>query len=102
MAYPSQYYVIPEHHIRLSDDRTELLFEQHLPDVRKNDLKVEVLVESICLDFRPEGKERVSRCYSLPYQVVPSEASGDFTDGRLFVRARLRHPPGVGKTLDLQ
>ena len=34
MAYPATYYVIPEHHTYLSDDRTELIFEQHLPLVK--------------------------------------------------------------------
>lgn len=101
MAYPSQYYVIPEHHMRLSDDRTELVFEQHLPGVRKSDLKVEVLEQSVCLDFKAEGKQPMSRCYSLPYHVEPSTAAGDFKDGRLEVRVRLRDALGTGKTLDL-
>jgi len=75
-VYPPNYYIIPEHHIRLSDDRTELMFEQHLPGVRREELNVEVLEKSICLNFQPVGKDPISRCYSLPYRVVPTTAEG--------------------------
>lgn len=101
MAYPAKYYVIPEHHISLSDDRTELLFEQHLPEVSKDDLNVEVLEQSVCLEFRAKGMDPVSRCYSLPYHVVPSTARGCFKDGRLEVRAKMQEPLGSGKRLEL-
>lgn len=101
MAYPQTYYVIPEHHMYLSDDRTELVFDQHLPNVRKEDLNIEVLEKSICLDFKAEGKEPVARCFSLPYDVDPSTASGDFDNKVLIVRAKLRTAPFPGKKLFL-
>ena len=93
--------MIPEHHILLSDDRTELVFEQHLPDVRREQMSVEVLEQSICLEFQPEDGVPLSRCYGLPYDVVPSESRGSFSDGRLEVRAKLKEPLGLGKRLDL-
>ncbi len=101
MAYPPAYYVIPEHHIRLSDDRTELVFDQHLPNVSKDDLSVEVLEESICLDFRAAGKEMVSRCFPLPYAVDPSTAVGEYRDNVLTVRAKLRDTLSPGAKLAL-
>lgn len=101
MAYPANYYVIPEHHIRLTDDRTELVFEQHLPGVSKDDINVEVLEESVCLDFKAQGKDPVARCYSLPYLVDPSSATGEFKDNRLEIRARLQEVLRTGKRVDL-
>lgn len=101
MGYPAMYYVIPEHQMYLSDDRTELVFDQHLPQVRKEDLNIEVLEKSICLDFKVEGKPRMARCFSLPYDVDPSTAEGDFNDGVLTVRAKLRTSPFPGKKLAL-
>jgi HSP20 family molecular chaperone IbpA len=101
MGFPQTYYVIPEHHTYLSDDRAELVFDQHLPNVRKDDLNLEVLEKSICLDFKAEGKEPVSRCYALPYDVDPSTAEADFDNNVLRVRARLRSPPFPGKKLSL-
>ena len=62
MGQPAVYYVIPEHQMYLSDDRTELVFEQRLPQVRKENVNIEVLEKSICLDFRAEGKQRMARC----------------------------------------
>lgn len=97
MAYPATYYVIPEHHIYLSDDRTQLVFDQHLPGVRKEDLNAEVLEKSICLSFRAEGKEPVDRCYALPYDVDPDTAEAEFDNSVLRVRARLRTAPFPGK-----
>lgn len=101
MARTKDYYVIPEHHMALSDDRTELVFEQHLPDVRREQLSVEVLEQSICLEFTPDGGQPVSRCYGLPYHVVPSEAKGTFVGNRLVIRARLRDVLGMGNRLEL-
>jgi HSP20 family molecular chaperone IbpA len=101
VARTKDYYVIPEHHMFLSDDRTELVFEQHLPDVRREQLNVEVLEQSICLEFTPEGGQPVSRCYGLPYHVVPSEAKGKFAGGRLEIRVRLRDALGTGSRLEL-
>ena len=101
MARTKDYYVIPEHHMALSDDRTELVFEQHLPNVRREQLNVEVLERSICLEFTPDDGQPVSRCYGLPYHVVPSEAKGTFVEGRLEIRARLRDAPGEGNRLDM-
>jgi len=100
-VYPPNYYIIPEHHIRLSDDRTELMFEQHLPGVRREELNVEVLEKSICLNFQPVGKDPISRCYSLPYRVVPTTAEGAFREGRLEIRVRLEDVLGSGKRLEL-
>lgn len=97
----NDYYVIPEHHIALSDDRTELVFEQHLPNVRREQLSVEVLEQSICLEFQPDDGQPVSRCYGLPYHVVPSEAKGSFRNGRLEIRVKLRDFLGMGTRLDL-
>jgi HSP20 family molecular chaperone IbpA len=93
-------YVIPEHHMYLSDDRTELVFEQRLPLVRKEDVNIEVLEKSICLDFRVEGR-RMARCYSLPYDVDPATAEGSLHNEVLTVRARLRTAPFPGKKLML-
>ena len=101
MARTKEYYVIPEHHMALSDDRTELVFEQHLPNVRREQLNVEVLEQSICLDFQPDDAPSVSRCYGLPYHVVPSEAKGSFSNGRLEVRVKLRDILGMGSRLKL-
>ncbi len=101
MAYPTTYYVMPEHHTQLSDDRSELIFEQHLPGVTKEDLNVEVLEESVCMDFKPEGKQAVSRCYSLPYLVDPSTATGSFKDGVLTLRVKLQEVLITGKRVSL-
>jgi HSP20 family molecular chaperone IbpA len=101
MGNPTMYYVIPEHHMYLSDDRTELVFDQHLPRVRKEDLNIEVLEKSICLDFRAEGQQRLSRCFALPYDVDPGTAAGDFDNEVLTVRAKLRTAPFPGKKLAL-
>ncbi len=102
MGYPATYYIMPEHHIRLSGDRTELLFEQHLPGVLKDDLNVEVMEESVCMDFKPEGKNPVSRCFSLPYLVDPSTAEGSFKDGVLMLRVKLQEVLMSGKRIDLE
>ena len=101
MGYPQTYYVIPEHHMYLSNDRSELMFEQHLPLVKKEDLRVEILERSICLDFKGEGREPVSRCYSLPYDVIPSEADASFDNTVLRIRAKLRTTPYPGRELPL-
>jgi HSP20 family molecular chaperone IbpA len=101
MSYPATYYVIPEHHMLLSDDKTELVFDQHLPTVRKEDQNIEVLEKSICLDFRIKGKEPVARCFSLPYDVDPSTAEADFTNNVLTIRAKLRAAPYPGKKIAL-
>jgi HSP20 family molecular chaperone IbpA len=102
MGYPSTYYVMPEHHIRLSDDKSEIVFDQHLPGVRKDDLNVEVLEGSICMEFQPEGKDVVSRCYSLPYAVDPSTAAGEFRDGVLHLRVKLRESLVPGKRISFE
>ena len=101
MAFPATYYIIPEHRTRLSADRTELMFEQHLPLVRKEDLSVEVLETSILLDFRTEGSGPVARCYPLPYPVDPETAVAEFRDSVLVVRMRLRWPVGAGRRVEI-
>ncbi len=77
------------------------MFDQHLPMVRKDNLNVEVLEKSICLDFKAEGRERMARCYSLPYEVDPSTAEGSFDNNVLTVRAKLLTAPFPGKKLSL-
>lgn len=101
MAKPSTYYVIPEHHMYLSDDRTELIFDQHLPGVRKNEIRAEVLEKSICLSMRSPGNIPVSRCYALPYSVEEETAVGDFRDEVLRIRVRLKEPMGPSREIEL-
>ncbi|NLI73241.1 MAG: hypothetical protein GX369_00500 [Euryarchaeota archaeon] len=101
MDRTKEYYVIPEHHFALSDDRTELIFEQHLPRVSRDQINVEVLEQSICLEFQPYDGPLLSRCYGLPYHVIPSESKGTFLDGRLEIKARLRDALGIGSKLEL-
>jgi HSP20 family molecular chaperone IbpA len=96
MAYPQTYYIIPEHHMYLSDDRAFLVFDQHLPQVRKEDLNVEVLEKSICLDFKGEGREPVSRCFALPYDVDPSTAVVTFENQVLRAKIKLESAPFPG------
>lgn len=102
MVFPVTYYVIPEHLTRLSADRTELTFEQHLPRVRMEDLSVEVLDTSLLLDFRTEGTGPVARCYPLPYPVDPETASAEFRDSVLLVRMRLRQAVGIGRGVEIR
>jgi HSP20 family molecular chaperone IbpA len=85
----------------LSDDRSELVFDQHLPGVMKDDVKVEVLEKSICLEFKSPSRVTVSRCYGLPYAVDPGTAKGEFQDFDLRVRVRLKEMLGEGRSLEL-
>jgi HSP20 family molecular chaperone IbpA len=43
----------------------------------------------------------MARCFSLPYDVDPSTAEGEFKDELLTVRAKLRTAPFPGKKLAL-
>lgn len=88
-GYPSDYYVMPDHKIRLSEDRKEVWIMQPLPLVHKNDLNVEVHEKGFCLDFNPEKKSPVHKCIHLAYQVDPDSASADFSNGVLTVKAKL-------------
>jgi HSP20 family molecular chaperone IbpA len=101
MALSSTYYVIPEHHMYLSDDRTELIFDQHLPGVRNTEIRAEVLEKSICLNLRSPGNINVSRCYALPYSVEPETAVGDFRDEVLHIKVRLKEPMGPSREVEL-
>ncbi|WP_019176606.1 Hsp20/alpha crystallin family protein [Methanomassiliicoccus luminyensis] len=101
MATPSTYYLVPEHRTRLSEDRTELIFEQHLPMVRKEDLRVEALDTSLFLNFKAEGSGPMSRCYALPYPVDPSTAFAELRDSVLTVRIRLHQPVGPGVQVEV-
>ena len=78
-----------------------MIFDQHLPLVRKEDLNVEVLEKSICVDFKAEGKEPVARCYALPYQVEPDTAAGEFKDHMLRIRVAIAEELAAGKRVDL-
>jgi HSP20 family molecular chaperone IbpA len=88
-GYPSDYYVMPDHKIRLSEDRKEVWISQPLPMVKKNDLNIEVHKKGFCLDFNPEKKNPVHKCFNLAYEVDPDSASAEFKDGVLMIKANL-------------
>jgi HSP20 family molecular chaperone IbpA len=100
-GYPSDYYIMPEHQIRLSDDRKKVWFKQPLPLVKKSDLKLEVHKTGICLDFNPEKKNPVHKCINLMYQVNPDSAKANFKDGLLTVTAELVEAH-MGKSVNIE
>jgi HSP20 family molecular chaperone IbpA len=101
MIRDERYYVIPEHHMRLSDDRSELFFDLHLPRISKEDLDVEVLARSICVKVHSESVSMVSKCFVLPYEIDPQSAVGEFNDHILHVRSRLSESLERGIKLSL-
>ena len=86
-GYPSDYYIMPDHQIKLSSDRKKVYFMQPLPLVKKSDLDVEVHKNGVCLDFNPERKNPVHKCITLLYEIDPSTAKATFKDGVLNITA---------------
>jgi len=93
-GYPSDYYVMPDHQMRLSDDRTKIWIKQPLPGVRKSDLNVHLHEKGFCLDFNPEKKNPMHKCFTLAYKVNPDTAEAEFKDGVLTVTVGIERHGG--------
>ena len=88
-GYPAGYYVMPDHVVRLSSDRKKISIMQPLPGAKKSDINVEVTSSGFCLDFQPEGKDPVHRCYIVGYEIDPATAESTWKDGMLVITAAL-------------
>lgn len=99
-GYPADYYVMPDHMIRLSDDRKQLWIMQPLPGVNKKDLNVEIHDKGFCLDFKPEKKQAVHKCWHLAYEVDPDTAKAEYKNGLLTIMADLKSEH-MGKSIEI-
>ena len=88
-GYPAGYYIMPDHVVRLSTDRKKISIMQPLPGAKKGDINVEVNENGFCLDFTPEGKDPVHRCYVVGYDIDPATAESALKDGVLTIKASL-------------
>jgi len=99
-GYPADYYVMPDHKIMLSDDRTEVWVIQPLPLVKKNDLNLEIHDKGFCLDFNPEKRSPVHKCIHLAYTLDTDSAEATFEEGVLRIKAKLKEDH-AGKTINI-
>mgnify|MGYP000714894715 CR=1 FL=1 len=88
-GYPSDYYVMPEHKVILSEDRKQVWIIQPLPLVNKNDLNVEVHQRGFCVDFNPMKKKPVHKCIPFSYEVDINSATAKFEEGVLTIMANI-------------
>lgn len=99
-GYPVNRYVMPTHQVMLSDDRKLVYVMQPLPGVSKDDLRVEIHNKGMCLDFAPQKKNPVHKCFPLTYTIDADTAKAEFKDGVLTVSAKLKDTGG-GKELSI-